>query len=614
MVLCPPPSDTLVALVNTELPWPLLTPPQWWISSTLLLLQLNLTCNASRFFETRLAQQTPSVVLLCPAHHHQWPKERNDTHNNTYNDGDDPQDYPLWKDDLVSPGDVSYNDIVLENDLISLTIYDLLTDSLEEGTLVFRVLTWLPYDPDCKLGYLGTWDPWVFTSFSGLFYDRFQSMGGTTLHVSSDDDDAPLLFLDDDGEFEGTCKRILDVLSDWLNFTFTLTNGAPDSKWGEIENGTWVGLLGEVYKGNKDLAINYFTITHERTRYFDTSISYLTEGFGFVLPTPPELPRWRNLVYPFTWVVWVSVGGVLFTCGFSFYILTYLQPHHHTAHLFVSLAYVMRGLVNQSHIQVPHEWSLRMFLGGWWITAYVLVISYTCNLIAVLTVPVYPTRINTLGELAESNYREVRIKVCLYTEWLSPITRLCMLNYGEFVPDALVTSSDAEMRRLGGKMDLVPVKEDGYYGQEDCAALVLDNKNAHTETYAYLKLTYVDMDLGDNVYFMKEQIYEGNLAFIFQKNTPWRTAFNKGLRRLLESGFIQKWQKDIMEEYSRSQAKDGQGSVPRPLSVGHLQGAFFILVLGVVCAGLVFTVEYCTKTPTIITSRPSPQPFIMLTH
>lgn len=49
-------------------------------------------------------------------------------------------------------------------------------------------------------------------------------------------------------------------------------------KWGEIENGTWVGLLGEVYKGNKDLAINYFTITYERSRYFDFSVSYHTEG------------------------------------------------------------------------------------------------------------------------------------------------------------------------------------------------------------------------------------------------------------------------------------------------------------------------------------------------
>lgn len=49
-------------------------------------------------------------------------------------------------------------------------------------------------------------------------------------------------------------------------------------KWGEIENGTWVGLLGEVYRGRKDLAINYFTITYERAQYFDYSISYHTEG------------------------------------------------------------------------------------------------------------------------------------------------------------------------------------------------------------------------------------------------------------------------------------------------------------------------------------------------
>lgn len=48
-----------------------------------------------------------------------------------------------------------------------------------------------------------------------------------------------------------------------------------------------------------------------------------------------------------------------------------------------------------------------------------------------------------------------------------------MLDYGEFVPDALATSLDVVMKTLGARMDLVDVTDEGYYGQEDCAALVL---------------------------------------------------------------------------------------------------------------------------------------------
>lgn len=74
-----------------------------------------------------------------------------------------------------------------------------------------------------------------------------------------------------------------------------------------------------------------------------------------------------------------------------------------------------------------------------------------------------------------------------------------MLDYGEFVPDALLASEDKVMRTLGGRMQLVPTTDHGYYGQEACAALVLGQGSAHVETYAYLKITYADMGLGDQV-------------------------------------------------------------------------------------------------------------------
>ncbi|XP_045604159.1 glutamate receptor ionotropic, delta-2 [Procambarus clarkii] len=446
--------------------------------------------------------------------------------------------------------------------------YQLMSD-----TLVFSVLTWLPYSPDQKLERLGVWDPRVFTSLSELFQNRFQSLGGKTVRVSSDDDDAPLLFLDKNNEFQGTCKTILDVLSDWLNFTYTLTNGAPDYKWGSEERGAWVGLLGEVYKGKKDLAINYFTITYERWHYFDTSVSYLTQGFGFAIAKPAPSPAWHSLVYPFSWRVWAAVGGVLLATCSAFCIIFYLQPHSNVGSLPYAPAYILKGLVNQSVNKVPSEWSLRVFLGAWWVAVYVIVSAFTGNLMAVLTVPLYPRWIHTVDDLANSDYR------------------LCMVDYGEFVPRALVVSSDAALRTLASRLDKVPVTEDGHGGQEACVHLVLTNTNAHIESYDYMKLVYSALDLRDKIYFMKEQIFESNLAFIFRKHTPWILTFNKGLRRLVESGLIQKWHTDILQKYYKTKAESEEGSSPRPLALAHLYGAFFTLGLGVVLAVLVLILE-----------------------
>ena len=89
----------------------------------------------------------------------------------------------------------------------------------------------------------------------------------------------------------------------WLDFTYTITIMAPDSMWGEYENGSWNGLLGEVHHGEKDLTTNYFTLTEERLQHFDGSVPYNREGFGFALRAPAPFPAWQNLIFPFTWQV-----------------------------------------------------------------------------------------------------------------------------------------------------------------------------------------------------------------------------------------------------------------------------------------------------------------------
>ncbi|KAK8384558.1 hypothetical protein O3P69_014259 [Scylla paramamosain] len=431
-----------------------------------------------------------------------------------------------------------------------------------------RVMTWLPFSPGGpRFLSLGAWSERAFPTFHSLFPRRFESLGGAVVGVASDMDDAPLVFRDEEGEFDGTSRRLLDVIASRMNFSYTLTDRAPDNKWGELENGTWVGLLGEVYRGNKHLAINYFTITEERARFFDYSVSYLTEGFGFALPIPPELPKWTKLVYPFAWDMWAAVGGATLAATAALLLLSALQLHPHPTRpaptgLAPSLAFVMKGLVSQAQARVPGPWSVRMFLGGWWLVAFVVDIAYTGCLIAVLTVPSYPARIHALAHLALSR------------------NRLCMLDYGEFVPDALLASEDRVMRTLGERMDLSPTTDVGFYGQEACAERVLAGISAHVETYAYLKITYVDMGLGDRVYIMREQVYEGNLAFFFRKHTPWVAAVDRVMRAVIEAGFVEKWQADILEGLGMTGREDDSGSRPQPLGLAHLQGAFLLFGTG----------------------------------
>lgn len=66
-----------------------------------------------------------------------------------------------------------------------------------------------------------------------------------------------------------------------------------------------------------------------------------------------------------------------------------------------------------------------------------------------------------------------------------------MLDYGEFVPEALLTSGDSNFRKLGQKMDLFELNYDidviGDALYVGMIGAMMDGTHAITETSSYLK-------------------------------------------------------------------------------------------------------------------------------
>ncbi|KAK4323257.1 hypothetical protein Pmani_006039 [Petrolisthes manimaculis] len=488
----------VVAVIGTGSPWLLWSPPGWLSPRAVLVLVAAQTCSARKHFQSPLLQNTPSVALLCLNHKPQTP---------------------------------------------------------EYST--YSVKIHFPLSPNPEPLTLGTWHPDTFTTYKDLFRDQFQDFSGKLLRVTMSLHDAPLLFERDNGEVDGICARIMGSMSEWLNYTYSLTSAT--SVWGKrLENGSWDGILGKVQRGENQLVINYFTITYERVQDFDYSISYFTEGFGVILKDPPPLPHWQSILHPYTGVVWGAVGGVVIVATFAYYFVNFRGVY---LSLLMSFLIVFQSLLSQSVSQEPRVWVSRGLLGLWLLATWVLRVSYTSNLMAFLTVPALPPPLHTLEQLADAQFR------------------MCMLDYGEFVPEALRTSTHPILSKLGAKMDLVPTVDDSEYeGIEACAELVVDGTHAHTETNSYLVRLYRELGHESYVYPLKEQLYLGNLAFFFTKNTPWKYKFDVGMRRLLEAGLVSHWYSELMEETSHG-GKVRESRLP-VLSLSHLQGPFLLLVVG----------------------------------
>lgn len=139
-----------------------------------------------------------------------------------------------------------------------------------------------------------------FSTRNSVFPDRFRNFEGATIHIASDKDDAPLIMEEDDGSTIGMNVEIVDLFSKWLNFNYTTTLFANDTNWGAFVDGTYNGLLGDVLRKDKNFTMNYLTITERRLKYFDVSVPYFWEGYGFALKNPPPVPAWRNLLFPFS--------------------------------------------------------------------------------------------------------------------------------------------------------------------------------------------------------------------------------------------------------------------------------------------------------------------------
>ncbi|MCL4130514.1 UNVERIFIED_CONTAM: hypothetical protein GTU68_022538 [Idotea baltica] len=293
-------------------------------------------------------------------------------------------------------------------------------------------------------------------------------------------------------------------------------------------------MLGEIFRRERNLTFNYFTVTRERAQNFDFSVSFYTEGFGFALKIPPPLPRWMSLIFPFAIPVWIAIGVTLLIVAFALFFFQRcfdqrLKENFGTTFIFLLKVH---SLLNQSAVDTKiRSTSHAAFAMVWWLGSFILAISYTCNFIAVLTVAKFPARILLTKQLAKSD------------------VRLLMLDYGEFVPEALRTSQDSILHTLGSKLDLEPYLPDAEdYNYGTAVKMVLEGTHAHIETYSYLKLLYADFGVADRVYFMKEQVYNGNLAFFFPKRTPWKPIFDSGIQRMIEAGLIAKWYEDIMTQ------------------------------------------------------------------
>lgn len=71
-------------------------------------------------------------------------------------------------------------------------------------------------------------------------------------------------------------------------------------KWGEENNGTYNGLLGEATQGKATFYLGEFHNTPKHQKLMDLSAAYNTECLTFLTPELLSDTSWKLLIIPFT--------------------------------------------------------------------------------------------------------------------------------------------------------------------------------------------------------------------------------------------------------------------------------------------------------------------------
>lgn len=187
-------------------------------------------------------------------------------------------------------------------------------------------------------------------------------------------------------ELEGYCIDLISELSQKLNFKYKV-HLVKDSLYGSKDlSGNWNGMIGEVVRGEADLAVAPLTLTAVRELSVDMSTPFMQTGIGFILRKDFEDSSF-SLLSPFSTIMWVCILIAFLLTGLCIFLVGRISPtewaepdtEEQRFTLLHSFWYITGALTLQGAGPHPKALSGRVISAVWWLFAILLLASYFGN-------------------------------------------------------------------------------------------------------------------------------------------------------------------------------------------------------------------------------------------
>ncbi|XP_046960589.1 uncharacterized protein LOC124530459 [Vanessa cardui] len=368
---------------------------------------------------------------------------------------------------------------------------------------------------------------------------------------------------------DGMDVRIINEFCRWINCTIELVRN-DEHQWGEIyDNLTGVGVLGNVVEDKADLGITALYSWYDEFVVMDFSAPYIRTGVTCIAPSPSLLPSWMLPLLPFTLYMWIAL---FFTFIFASIALIVVKKFE-TDKVFLITFGIM---ITQSQPESGFPtWRIRSVIGWMMIAGLVLDNAYGGGLASTFTVPKYEPTVDTIQDIVDRNL----IWGATHDAWTF----------------SLILSQEPRIKKLVSLYKTYPADE--LERQSFIRNIAFGIEKLPAGTYAIGE--YITKEASLDYTIMLEEFYFEQCIMMMRKSSAYTNKLSDLIGRLHESGLLLAWENQIALQYldykvqlavKLSRSKKDIETV-EPLALRHVQGIFFIYVVGVVVSLLALGIE-----------------------
>ncbi|PSN58056.1 Ionotropic receptor 21a [Blattella germanica] len=388
--------------------------------------------------------------------------------------------------------------------------------------------------------------------------------------------------------WDGLEIRLLYLLSEVLDFTMTFIQNDDARYIARASN----AVVKDLKEGRADIGVAGIYVTPERNKVITLSSAHSQDYATFLTITSTALPRYQAIMGPFQWTVWLALTLTyllaIFPISFSdrHSLMHLLKDPWQVENMFW---YVFGTFTNCFTFKGKDSWTnskkaaTRMLIGWYWAFSIIISACYTGCIIAFVTLPVYPARIDNLkqvighrmhvGTLSEGGWRY------WFNDSADPLTTE-LFEKMEYLPDletAMFNVTQAYYRDYAFF---------GSFAQLEYIVQINYTQRSQRKTYLYLA---------------NEELVPFSVSLAFPYQAPHSNIMNQKILRAVQSGLITKLKRDLEWDLQRSSSGKFLAAVSsafkptkmreRKLTLEDVTGMFLLMGAGYGLGAAILTIE-----------------------